>query len=412
MTATATTISGILKQLYPQDKVEYLLYKDHPLLGMIPKSTDFGGNDVKVSLLYAPTAGRSKTFARAQANKTGARYSPFTVTRVKDYSLFSLETEAILASKNDKYSLINAVKSEGDSAFCSIENSMAWDLYRNGGGVRGQISAINAATVTLTSPEDIVAFEVGYVFVADDEPGTGTLDNPTDRATVTAVDVDAGTVTFDALPASFGVNDYLFMDGDYGLGLSGIDAWLPATVTATPFFGVNRSVHPTRLGGQRFTLTQADHSTLTRGFTIVASRMKREGSKADCIMMNPLDWAKFVNEQVDRTKLEREVYAMGSKGKKLEIGYPAIGFACAMGVLDVIPDPDCPQGIAYVLQKNTWKFQTLEEAPRWLDDDGNKMLREGSSDALEGRLGYYGNVWCKAPGWNARVDISNIVNNA
>lgn len=415
MTATVSTISGILKRLYPEKKVEKLMYEDHPWMGMVPKMTSFLGEDAQVSLMYAPTAGGSQDFTRAQTNKGGARYTPFRVTRKQDYSLFSLTTQAIRASANDMGALVRAVKTEGDAAFTTIENSAAWNLFRNGGGARGQIGALPGGNViTLQDPEDVVGYEVGYVFQADvlDGSAGGAPTNPADRATVTAVDRVAGNVTFDALPGTFGVGDYLFRDGDFGGMINGLDAWLPATVTATPFFGVDRTVDETRLGGWRFTLTQVTDSTLTRGFGRACSILKREGSKADCILMNPVDWQKFVNEQTDRTRIEREVYAQGPEGRKIEIGYTSIAFAGAMGLLDVVADPDCPQGLAYIIQKNTWMCASLGGLPSWLDEDGQKMLRESSSDAIEGRLGYFANLWCRAPGWNARVDISDIVDNA
>lgn len=414
MTATITSISGILKRLYPEPRVARMMYENHPFFGMVPKQTNFEGEELQISLSFAPTAGRSPDFTRAQANKAGAQYEPYRVTRIKDYSLFSLETEAIRASASNYGALAKATKTEGDAAFGAIEANIAWQIFRNGGGARGQIAATSVDTITLSNIDDIVAFEVGWVFQADDEDGQAgsTLDNPLDRATVVSVDVDLGEVTFDALPASFGVNDFLFMDGDYGVALSGLEAWIPATTpSATPFFGVDRSQHPTRLGGQRFTLTRAIHQTLTRGFTRVCARMKREQSKADYILMNPSDWAIFVNEQQDRTKIETMVYARNEK-RTLDFGYSAIRFAGAMGMLDVIPDPDCPQGTAYILQMDTWKLCSLGKMPGWLNEDGQQMLRESAADAIEGRLGYYANLTCRAPGWNGTVDISDIVDNA
>ncbi len=54
-----------------------------------------------------------------------------------------------------------------------------------------------------------------------------------------------------------------------------------------------------------------------------------------------------------------------------------------------------------MLQLNTWTLETLNGAPRILDLDGNRMLRNSTADSYQIRVGYYGNMTCEAPGWNA-----------
>jgi hypothetical protein len=38
-----------------------------------------------------------------------------------------------------------------------------------------------------------------------------------------------------------------------------------------------------------------------------------------------------------------------------------------------------------------------------LDQDGNRMLRIYNQDALEARIGYYAQLGCDAPGYNATI---------
>ena len=38
--------------------------------------------------------------------------------------------------------------------------------------------------------------------------------------------------------------------------------------------------------------------------------------------------------------------------------------------------------------------------------EGLEGLRVGNADALEIRIGYYGNLICSAPGWNCTVSLS------
>ena len=80
--------------------------------------------------------------------------------------------------------------------------------------------------------------------------------------------------------------------------------------------------------------------------------------------------------------------------------------ASPAGLLKIYSDHNCPMNTAYMLQMDTWTLKTLGQAPRIIDFDGMKGLREANSDGVEYRWGYYGNVLCKAPGFNARVALA------
>jgi hypothetical protein len=53
----------------------------------------------------------------------------------------------------------------------------------------------------------------------------------------------------------------------------------------------------------------------------------------------------------------------------------------------------------------TWKLYSLGAAPKMLELDGLPMLRITDDDAYEGRMGYYANLGCTAPGFNAVVTM-------
>ena len=52
---------------------------------------------------------------------------------------------------------------------------------------------------------------------------------------------------------------------------------------------------------------------------------------------------------------------------------------------------------------------TRAERRAWLDDDGNTGLRLGSADTIEWRLGAYFNMFCYAPGQNAVIDLTEVL---
>lgn len=89
-----------------------------------------------------------------------------------------------------------------------------------------------------------------------------------------------------------------------------------------------------------------------------------------------------------------------------EIGFRGILINGPRGPIKVIPDQNCPFGTAFMLQMDVWKLYSLGKAPKILDTDGLKMLRDSAADSVEVRVGYYAQLGCRAPGWNANVKLA------
>lgn len=392
-----------MKTLYSDKRVENLVYKSNPLLALIPKNESFYGDSLKQPLRYGSVKGRSVTFATAQSNKAASDYAGFTVTRVKDYALASIDGETIEASKNDKGAFLRAAQAEIDSAFFALGRSIASSLYRTGTGSIGVVGSTSTTSLTLATISDVVNFEKGMKIQASATDG-GTLRDSGDYITITAVNRDTGVLTGDANwsnIASIAAGDYLYVQGDAQNNgssrtkISGLLAWLPTSApSSTSYFGQDRSLDTTRLGGVRY-----DGSSLTHEEALVngVSRVMVEGGKPDYIFVNPVDMRTLVNSL--GTKVIYETHKVG------EIGFQGVKVMCDSGPVTVMADLNCPQGYAFALQMDTWELASLGKAPRLLDLDGNKMLRESSSDGYEVRVGFYGNLVCNAPGFNAVITL-------
>ena len=160
MALDLTTFASALKQHYTADRVENMVYKDNPLLAMLPKYEQFGGENLKLPIKYGIPQGRSATFATAQSNKTNSQYKAFLLTRSKDYSLASIDNETIDASKGNSNAFLEAATSEIDGAIEACTRSLAIDLYGNGSGSRGQTSSSGTGTsVQLINIEDVTNSE-------------------------------------------------------------------------------------------------------------------------------------------------------------------------------------------------------------------------------------------------------------
>ena len=393
MALNMTTFAAALKQHYTDEKIENMVYKDNPFLAMISKYEDFGGENLKLPVKYGIPMGRSATFADAVANKTASQLKAFLLTRKSDYAIASIANETIEASKGNANAFIEAATFEIDGAIEAATRSLAVSLYGDGSGSIGVVGALATTTasndtVTLATIQDITNFEVGMQL----NFGTATTNKKID-----SINRDTGVFILDAASGAT-TTEAIYVDGDKDAMLTGLGGWLPSTAPASTdsFFGVNRSSDSTRLGGIRF-----DGSSLPLEEALIgaAARVAREGGKPDVCFIN-------YNNFGDLEK------ALGSKVSYVDVKVnPEIGFRGILihgprGPIKVVPDQNCPNGVAYLLQMDVWKLYSLGKAPKILDSDGLKFLRESTADAVEARIGYYAQLGCRAPGFNVRVALS------
>ena len=251
-------MNAALKELYDGQSIENLAYADNPFLAMVPKKTEFGGKYLPIPIITGVSQGRSATFTTAQTNQTSVQIQSFLLTRKSDYSIATIDNQTMLASKTDKMAFLEGAKLVVDGAIRSATLSLSSALFRSGTGSIGQISSIAVGVITLSDPNSVVQFEVNQVLQAD------ATDGGVPRAAlgyVIAVNRSAGTITVSATglggaagsPALWAANDYLLVQGDVNAKISGLAAWIPTTAPgATAFYGVDRSVDVTRLGGVRY----------------------------------------------------------------------------------------------------------------------------------------------------------------
>ncbi len=405
VSVSSTDVKAILKTLWPQSRVENMVYKDHPLLAMLAKDEGFYGENLVLAVRYADTQGRSADFATAQSNAGSFAARKFILTRAKDYQVVSLETEAILASEKDKGALIKVLDTEMTSGMNNISKSLATAVYRGQSGALAQTASDpgTGTTIALANINDVTSFEVGMkiVFAATK---TGALRAGGSR-TISAVDRDTGAIEVSAaIDAAVGSGDYIFAEGDAANNtgvpkkVSGMDDWLPSAAPTVgggdSFFGVDRSVDPTRLAGLRF-----DASGLNPEEAVVAalSRQAREGGSPSHLFLNHLD---FRNVEISLgSKVEYEPMQVGG------IGFNGLKVIGPKGPVRVIADQDCPQGTGFSLDMSTWKLYSLKKCPQVIDLDGNELRREAAADRFEARIAYWAQLGCVAPGFNARVTM-------
>jgi len=433
--ANSSNQIAALKELYTDDK-EYMkdmVYKENPFLALVPKNESpdgFAGKYIPVPLEYGTPQGRSHTFSNAQNQQTATSLASFFVYVIEDYQLVTITNLLMEQTKTNAGAFVDAAKLQMDGGFRNITNNIAFELFGSGTATRGTSTAAssqtgaspNVVTIPLSNAQNIVAFEVGMLLVASTTDGGAP---GTTGVTVTAVNRSTGVITGNGITLSTGATvaaldstwaigsgaAYMTIYGDLPaagasstgsyLALSGLAAWIP---TSSPggsdnFWGVNRSADPTRLAGCRF---NAQAFTIEEGMTNALAFLNREGGKPDLCVIDFASYASLVNS------LGAKVQYVQVKHDEVEVAFEGITFQSAYGRVTVLADRSCPPQTAYLLTMSTWKLRSLGKVPHILTYgmEGLEGLRVGNADALEIRIGYYGNLICSAPGWNCVVQLS------
>ncbi len=324
-------------------------------------------------------------------------------------------------TKSNAGAFVDAAKLQMDGGFRNITNNIAFELFGDGSGTRGYIGSTNSSgsaggvyVITLSNVQQIVNFEINMLLVNYSYTGGTISAISSTQGLITAVDRSLGTITIltstagaDASWATVG--NALGINGDIvagavstgsALALSGLAAWIPtAAPSATPFWGVVRTADSTRLAGLRY---NASSYTIEEGITNALAVLNREGGKPDLCIMDFASYAALVNS------LGAKVQYVQVKHDEVEVAFEGITFQSAYGRVTVLADRSCPPQTAYLLTMSTWKLRSLGKVPHILTYgmEGLEGLRVGTADALEIRIGYYGNLICSAPGWNMTVQLS------
>lgn len=391
-----------LKLLYPKGLAE-ILYPKCPLMGWMPKSTDFYGEAAVITPMYGGTRG-STTFTNAINDQGVVSLSRFLVTRVKDYAPASIEAEALMASANDKGAIAKALDTQIKGALYEFGRSAAFQIYSDGTGRRGRVSGFVAGQdfFTLANVEDVVRFEVGM----DLQASVGvTVPAPTDPfVRITAINRRTGLITTDAalgietVIIGFADTWGVFRSGDGGNCATGLNGWVPTNdpgVGGVPpnLFGLNRTIDPLRLAGVRIA---GGGGVMEETVFDAVAEAHINGAQPDTLFINSRRFAELQKSMYSKTWVTVNTDIPG-------IGYKALQFPTDYGEIAVISDPNCPTAEGYLLQRDSWKLHSLGEFPHFATDDGLKYRRLATADAIEFRIRGFWNVECDKPGMNAVI---------
>lgn len=409
MSLDLISITPAMKQYYNDAMYEELVYKANPLLALIPKDEKFVGINMPIPLKISDGGGVSADFAiaQSQASAGSPAFRAFLLTRVVIHSVAAVDGTAVEAAVESAGAFIDALTASSDSVYNNLARTVALQLYRSGFGDLGQVSAepgvAASVVIILKNKLDATNFGVGQsvqLFAALTGGSAKTREGATSVLVVEAVDASAGTITlagaYDA-SGDIAANDYLFLQGTRGStsAISGLAGWIPtAAPTSALWFGVDRTVDATKLGGVRH---DGSGQSIEEALIDGAHELGRVGGMPDFAFVSFKQYAKLV-----KTLTSKEQYVDVKVGA---IGFRALEIIGSRGSLKVIADMNLTADVAYLITMKSWKLVTVGKAIGPVEQDGMLWLRQPNADGLECRFAFRGNLACNAPGHNAVVQL-------
>lgn len=404
MALDLTSLDAAMKQYYNDSMYQELVYKDNPFLAMVPKDEKFRAKNMPVPLKFSDGGGVSSTFATAQsqAGSSSPAFQDFLITHSQLFSLAEVDGLVYELAQSSAGAFVEAAVAASDSAYNRLTRAVALQLFRSGAGELGQVLAepsetSGTFTIQLKSIADGTNLDVGQtiqLFAALSGGSAKTSDGSDDEWVIAGVDSSAGTITLTGNYTSSGniaANDYIFLEGTRGGQLVGLAGWLPQTApSATPFFGVDRTLDSTKLGGVRH---DGSAQTIEEALIDASYKVGKQGGRPDIAIMSFEQYGKLVK-------------SLGSKVQYVdlkvgEVGFRAVEIHGPRGTMKVVADMNCPSDVAYLLDMKSWKLCSAGKAIGPVEQDGQMWLRRPTADGVECRFAFRGQLACNAPGKNA-----------
>lgn len=386
-TLSYSDVDDALAVMYADNDTDQAL-RAHPLLGMIDRDETFHDPTMRIPVKVVNPVGVATSLATAQSNAAAGIPYAFNLTRVSLYMAPKIAGELVEAAKiGGAEKFLRQAANIIDGAKDSVTQAMGLSGYRDSSGAFSTVSSGTSSPITLAYAEDTFPLEVGMVIAAS--PNSDMSSARSGTGTITAIDRDAGTVTYTGTITSLAVGDYIAVSGQTAIA-SGLGAWAPASApSSTAFFGLDRTAND-RLAGRRVNASTCAAEEVFARVNAVTSTLPIQ---PDAFFMNPQDLANF------ETALASQKVVVNSR--KYDMGWDALS---AYGT-KIVPDGDCPRGVCFGVPLDHWKLYSLGPAPKVLQADGNVLLRISNADDYEARIGARYNFGCSAPNAIVRVSL-------
>lgn len=389
-------VLSLLKTYY-RDEVQNLLFRNSPVLMKLKKER-VEGKEQAFSAIYGRGGAVSADFNKAKAQAAiASKAVEFKVTPGSLFSCYTMTSGEVQASQTKRGAYMKVAGAKMFAASEGFRQTLAAALYGSGFGelcVSGYTTQIVANTpfnITLTESA-CLKIDIGTVL---DLKASYDAYNIKTHLTVNSIDGTTVNVTPDTSVSAPLATDWICLTGCVSgsagnpiprlpVGLAG---WLPTvggrtggtwtTYIAKDFFGVDRSIAPDRLAGSYYKAASTEDASDSVKAAIKLAR--RHGSRADIIIMNDDDFAKF-SEEIEATNTFFTATSTLER-KQAAVGITRASAAFSTNYIENIwDDPYCPKGTFYVLDSavvELWSYTNTDKA-----DNGVASNDPGKQDPM------------------------------
>lgn len=380
----SNTVAFVFKRRYSDGQVAMVTKRDHPTYNMISTVMGLGGQDFAYATVTGNPQGVANTIADAFTAVEVLKGEQFVATDQLKYGYITLDGPSINRYRANNATFVNFITSHTDGVLDTLGDEVAFDLFRDGTGLRGRRASISGNTITLTSMSDVHNFRRGMTLIAaTGVTGTGARVGSTKvtqiiRSAKKIVVADASAI------ASFSDNDYLFRLGQTATnGIRGMGACTPlvAPTPGTLFRNVDRANDTEALSGTRIddtsVLPEDQIGDLAVQVSLIGKRLERAA-------VYPTVFQSIVK------RLGAKVQYVNPAGKA-RIGFQSIMLDAAGYTIEVFAEPDIVpteiRGFRNEAHNITYLGSSVVHLIR---DDGNLPLRMGAADGIEYRARFQG----------------------
>jgi hypothetical protein len=291
---------------------------------------------------------------------------------------------------------------EIDSSMRAHANVLQAYMYGDGSGALAQVASVTSPNVVTLKDKTMVARFMKNMKISSCADLTG--GTPATAVKITAVNLSAGTLTFDtAYPTGTAADWYLFVDGAYNNVPVGLEGWNPVTAPTSgdSFLGVDRTADVTRLSGTRIgALGQGVMDTLTlQAYQAFANA----GEGPDTVFLHPSKYAQLISEIQGQSIFTPD---RSSPSDAPDITYQAAKVQTAWGEIRLHPDVFCPSNIMRMMKFDTLTLHVQKDLVSIIEDDNQRILRTTNDDSVEIRMRSYINMGCSAAALLSVADFS------
>ncbi len=360
-----------------------------------PVTTPFGEGYV-VSVQFGRGGSTSADIDVAEAidaDGTGSppQFEKFLLTPTKLYTTYEVAGDVLDRCK-DEGAFINAATKIVKDAMAAHVRKLCILSHGTGSGKLATLTGVNASPAYIDmAPSEVRRIEIGDRLVAAATDASPYTLRSATALRVTTRNTVSGRVGLSASPValSWQIGDSIYWKGTVGNVFTGYFGWDPATAPGSgdDLFGVDRSVDPVRLGGNRFdaggfgfreALIRASLAAIAEGASPDRTRVSPEDYAAICIESEQLPAFKASTTQGDT-----------------EIGFKAVYLA---GVGPVMYDESMPQGHFLMEESDGWQMYSDDgDLVKILSHDG-LVFRKRAGDQWAITLKSLLQMGCDKPG--------------